>query len=103
VEDLLVGFSTPLALPLYGESVVELPLKLPMAVGDALMIRREFRDSPQAHDLASQLRQRLRKLASTTPDVEVLEDSIWSGFEAAAALKELDGLGVGASGASKIH
>jgi hypothetical protein len=33
----------------------------------------------------------------------VLEDSIWSGFEAAAVLKELDGLGVGASGASKIH
>lgn len=98
VEDLLVGFSTPLALPLYGEAVVELPLEFPMVVGDALLIRREFSDAPQAHDLAAQLRQRLRKLALTTPDVVVLEHSVCSSFEAAAGLKAWDGRGVGVSG-----
>ena len=102
VEDLLVGFATPLALPLYGESVVELPLDFPMVVGDVLLIRREFSDTPQAHGLVSQLRQRLRKLASTTPDVEVLEDSMWSGCEAAAGLNELVGRDVGVSGTVKI-
>ncbi len=102
VEDLLVGYSTPLALPLYGEAVVELPLELPMVVGDALLIRREFSDSPQTHDLAAQLRQRLRTLALTTPDVVVLEHSVCSSFEAAAGLKARDGRGVGVSGAANI-
>jgi hypothetical protein len=102
VEDLLVGFSTPLALPLYGEAVVELPLEFPMVVGDALLIRREFSDAPQAHDLAAQLRQRLRKLALTTPDVVVLEHSVCSSFEAAAGLKAWDGRGVGVSGVANI-
>jgi hypothetical protein len=86
VEDLLVGFSTPLALPMYGEDFVALPLELPITVGDALLIRREFSDSPQALDLASQLRQRLRMLALTTPDVAVLEHSVWSNVEPAALL-----------------
>jgi hypothetical protein len=103
VEDLLVGFSTPLALPLYGEAVVEIPLELPMVVGDALFVRREFSDSPQTHDLASQLRQRLRTLASTTPDVVVLEHSVCSSFEVVAGLQALDGRGDGVAGAAKIH
>jgi hypothetical protein len=91
-----------LALPLYGEAVAELPLELPMVVGDALLIRREFSDSPQTHDLAAQLRQRLRKLALTTPDVVVLEHSVCSSFEAAAGLNARDGRGVGVSGAANI-
>ena len=73
VEDLLVGFATPLTLPLYGESFRQLPLRLPVEVGDALVVARAFIDYPQTHQLAAFLRTRLRSLAATTPELVILE------------------------------
>ena len=72
IEDLMVGFATPLTLPLYGESWQALPLRLPIEVGDALVVRREFSDYPQIQRLADYLRERLTELALTTPDLAVL-------------------------------
>ena len=72
IEDLMVGFATPLTLPLYGESCQALPLRLPIEVGDALVVRREFTHYPQIQGLAGYLRNRLTELALTTPDLTVL-------------------------------
>jgi hypothetical protein len=72
IEDLMVGFATPLTLPLYGESCQALPLRLPIEVGDALVVRREFTHYPQIQRLAGYLRNRLTKLALMTPDLAVL-------------------------------
>lgn len=75
VEDLLVGFATPLTLPLYGESFRQLPLRLPVEVGDALVVAREFIDYPQTHQLVASLRRRLRTLAATMPELVILESA----------------------------
>ena len=75
IEDLMVGFSTPLTLPLYGDSYKALPLQVPVEVGDALVVAREWVNSTQIHHLVSRLRCRLKTLASTLSGVEVLYDS----------------------------
>jgi hypothetical protein len=75
IEDLMVGFATPLTLPLYGESYRALPLQVPVEVGDALVVAREWVDTPQMHQLVSLLRSRLEAVATTTFGVEVLQGS----------------------------
>lgn len=75
VEDLMVGFSTPLTLPLYGDCYKALPLQLPVVVGDALVVAREWANSIQTRHLVSLLRSRLETLAATSSGIEVLEDS----------------------------
>jgi len=72
IEDLMVGFATPLTLPLYGESCQVLPLRLPIEVGDALVVRKEFIHYPQINQLADYLRNQLTELALTAPDLGVL-------------------------------
>jgi DNA-binding transcriptional LysR family regulator len=75
VEDLMVGFSTPSALPMYGDSYRALPLQIPVVVGDALVVAREWANSNQVRDLVSLLRSRLEALAATSSGVEVLDHS----------------------------
>ena len=75
IEDLMVGFATPLTLPLYGESFVALPLQVPVEVGDALVVAKEWVDTPQMHQLVSLLRSRLEILAKEAWGVEVLQGS----------------------------
>ena len=72
IEDLMVGFATPLTLPLYGESYRALPLQVPVVVGDALVVAREWVHSTQIRQLVSLLRTRLETVAATTSGVEVL-------------------------------
>jgi hypothetical protein len=71
----MVGFSTPLTLPLYGDCYKALPLQLPVLVGDALVVAREWANSIQTRHLVSLLRSRLETLAATSSGIEVLEDS----------------------------
>ena len=75
IEDLMVGFSTPLTLPLYGDSYKVLPLQVPVVVGDALVVAREWANSTQVHTLVSLLRSRLETLANALSGVEVLYES----------------------------
>lgn len=75
IEDLMVGFSTPLTLPMYGDSHTALPLQVPVEVGDALVVAGEWANSPQTRDLVSLLRGRLETLAKSSCGVEVLYDS----------------------------
>ena len=68
----MVGFATPLTLPLYGENCQVLPLRLPIEAGDALVVRRDLTHYPQIQRLAGYLRNRLTELALTTPELTVL-------------------------------
>ena len=72
IEDLMVSLATPLTLPLYGESYRALPLQVPVEVGDALVVAKEWVDTPQMHQLVSLLRSRLEALAQAAWGVEVL-------------------------------
>ena len=45
-EDLLVGFATPLSLLLSGDCCRVLPLELPLEVGDALLVPRQYERAP---------------------------------------------------------
>ena len=64
IEDLLVGFATPLSLPLYGANWQALPLRLPIDVGDALVVPRVYRHATPTTQLLSLLLSRLKKLAT---------------------------------------
>lgn len=74
-EELMVAVATPLTMPLYGESFQALPLRLPVSVGDALVVGREFVHTPQVKLLTTLLRRRLTALAATVAEVVVLDDS----------------------------
>ena len=75
-EDLLVGFATPLSLLLSGDCCKVLPLELPLEVGDALLVPRQYERAPQTLQLLAELRSRLESLAGAAPELVVLD-----GFE----------------------
>lgn len=75
IEDLMVGFSTPLTLPMYGDGYKALPLQVPVVVGDALVVAKEWVNSTQIRNLVSLLSSRLEILATTTSGIEVLDHS----------------------------
>jgi hypothetical protein len=75
-EDLLVGFATPLSLLLSGDCCRVLPLELPLEVGDALLVPRQYERAPQTLQLLAELRSRLESLAGAAPELVVLD-----GFE----------------------
>jgi hypothetical protein len=75
-EDLLVGFATPLSLLLSGDCCRVLPLELPLEVGDALLVPRQYERAPQTLQLLAELRSRLESIAGAAPELVVLD-----GFE----------------------
>lgn len=72
-EDLMVCFATPLSLPLFGDSYRVLPLELPFLVSDALLVPRQYEHAPQTLQLLADLRRRLELLASSAPDMVLLD------------------------------
>ncbi|MCP9905419.1 hypothetical protein KBY85_14930, partial [Cyanobium sp. BA5m-10] len=75
-KDLVVGFATPLSLLLRDDSCRVLPLELPLEVGDALLVPRQYVRAPQTLQLLAELRLRLESLAGAAPGLVVLD-----GFE----------------------
>lgn len=73
VEDLMISFETPLRLAAgVAENWLPLPLSLPLQVGEALMVRREYADQPLFGGLVEALRHRASCLARDRPEVEIL-------------------------------
>lgn len=75
IEDLLVGIASPLTLDLYGPETIALPIRLPMTVGDVLVVKREYADHPRTRALATELLSHLRRLAETRPNLVVHDQS----------------------------
>jgi DNA-binding transcriptional LysR family regulator len=71
VEAMLIGYSSPLTLHLFGHDWVRLPLRLPVEVGDVLMVREPYRDHPRTQALFNHLTDHLSRLAAPHPDVIV--------------------------------
>lgn len=77
LEDLLVGITSPLTLHLYGPSWRVLPLKLPLNMGDVLVVPAEFAGHPRTHQLLARVSDQLRDQCADHPDV-----TLSLGFEA---------------------
>jgi hypothetical protein len=73
LEAMLIGYSSPLTLPLFGDSWVRLPQRLPVEVGDVLMVREAYRDHPRTQGLFNLLIDHLSQLAA--PHAEVIVHS----------------------------
>lgn len=73
VEELMITFGTPLMqVTGFLDGSVRLPLSLPMSVGEALVVKREFVASPHLRSLLAALVGRATQLASGLEDVELL-------------------------------
>lgn len=73
LEELMISFGTPLQrVTGFLEGCVPLPLPLPMSVGEALVVKRDFAASPHLHSLLAALLNRAVQLASGLEDVKVL-------------------------------
>ena len=60
-----------------------LPLQLSLQVGDAWLVPRQYERAPQTLQLLADLRRRLKLLASSAQDMELLD-----GFEHPSAVAE---------------
>ena len=73
LEELMISFGTSLQrVTGFLEGCVPLPLPLPMSVGEALVVKRDFAASPHLHSLLAALLNRAVQLASGLEDVKVL-------------------------------
>jgi hypothetical protein len=68
-QELVVGYGTSLSLEVSGESLLPLPLELPVASGDALVVRNEYADHPRLQDLLQQLHSRYGAMVRKHADV----------------------------------
>jgi DNA-binding transcriptional LysR family regulator len=73
VEDLLVGIASPLTLQLYGPDWVVLPLQLPLAFGDVLVVRGEYALHPRTRGLVDALLCRVADRARAHDAVKLLD------------------------------
>ena len=71
-DDLVVAYGTPLSFQLLETTKVILPVRLPIEVGDALLLRRPFLRAPRTEALHSTLIDRLRPLAEANAEIQLL-------------------------------
>lgn len=89
VEELMIAFDTPLRLAAgLTDDWLPLPLSLPLLVGEAVVVRREFAGFPHLQALLDGLCLRAHALADGQPQVQVL----WPDATTAAAAGAQPGL-----------
>ena len=71
-DDLIVGYATPLTIGFLQKTKLILPLRLPIEVGDALLVRRPFLEAPQTKALQETLLERMRPLADNNPELKLM-------------------------------
>lgn len=73
LEELMISFGTCLHLGTgFLDDCVPLPLPLPITVGEALVVKREFATSPHLHSLLNALLARASQLAAGREEVKLL-------------------------------
>lgn len=72
VEDLYLGVASPLTLCTYESDWKPLPLVIPIAVGDALVVRSDYATHPRTRDLVSRLLSHLELKAGGVKDVRIV-------------------------------
>jgi DNA-binding transcriptional LysR family regulator len=76
LEEMLIGYASPLTLHLYSEGWVRLDQALPVQVGDVLLVREEFAAHPRTLELQTTLLHHLNRLAASDPDVMIHWESV---------------------------
>jgi len=71
--ELVIGYGTPLSMHVSGGQLRRLPLNLPFASGDALVIHRDFLGHARLEELLDHIRLRLRRMALADPEIEMVE------------------------------
>lgn len=74
LEDLLIGYASPLTEGLYGNGWVRLDQPLPVEVGDVLLVREAFRDHPRTNELLQHLLEQISRLSAGHPEVVIHRD-----------------------------
>ena len=69
-QELMVAYATVLSEQVAGP-LLRLPLDLPIASGEALVVRRDWADQPRLQELAALLRQRLEAWAQGHPELVI--------------------------------
>jgi DNA-binding transcriptional LysR family regulator len=75
LEDLLIGYASPLTEGLYGNGWVRLDQALPVEVGDVLLVREAFRDHPRTNELLQHLLEQISQLSAGHPEVAIHRDT----------------------------
>lgn len=73
--ELVVGYGTPLSMQISGGALRRLPLQLPFASGDALVVRRALVASPRIEQLLDHLRAKVSELAQRDDEIEPISAS----------------------------
>jgi hypothetical protein len=68
----VVAYATPLTVGFFETRLKPLPLVVPIEVGDALLVHRDFAAAPQTLALKDLLVQRIRELAAKRGDITLL-------------------------------
>ena len=69
-QELVVGYGTALSLAVSGDSLCRLPLQLPFASGDALVVRRDYLQHPRLQALLIQLHRRYLPMVRNHAEVD---------------------------------
>jgi len=70
-DELVVGYATDFSMGLFSNPQVELPIEIPLVVGDTLVLRKHFLEHRRTVDLLNHLRSRALELARLHQNVQV--------------------------------
>lgn len=73
IEDLLIGIASPLTLNLYGPEHTCLPINLPIAVGDALVVHSDYAEHPRTYALIKSLLHHLQIVTAAVDNIDVFD------------------------------
>ena len=72
---LTIGYGTHLSMEVSGGNLVRLPLNLPFASGEAMIVRKEFSAHPELLCLRQVILTRLKTFADRYPDIKLLQET----------------------------
>ena len=70
-SDFVIGYANAFTISLFPNPQFILPLKIPLEVGDSLVVRRDYAAHPRLLKLLAHLRNRAQELANQYPDVSI--------------------------------
>ncbi len=73
--ELTIGYGTHLSMEVSGGTLVRLPLNLPFASGEVMIVRKEFSAHPELLSLRQVILTRLKTFADRYPDIKLLQET----------------------------
>lgn len=76
-SDLVIGYATAMSMDLFEQPKVILPVKIPLQVGDTLVVRREYASHPRLLGLLEHLRSKAAELVVRFPEIRLCGSHSW--------------------------